>query len=167
MNVTEVPVHILLADAAILTEGVTCGVTFIVMRLLIALGVVKQVALLVSIQPITSPLLSVAEVKIALFVPMLLPLRVHSYVGALPPLVRVAVKVTDVPAQKLFAEATILTDGVTCAVTFIVMLLLVALGVVKQVALLVSIQLITSLLLSVAEVKIALFGPTLLPLRVH
>ena len=76
-------------------------------------------------------------------------------------------KVIEVPAQKLFAEATILTDGITCAVTFIVMLLLVALGVVKQVALLVSIQLITSPLLSVAEVKVALLIPSVLPLSSH
>ena len=84
-----------------------------------------------------------------------------------PPFVGVAVNVTEAPVHILLVEATILTDGVTCAGTFIVMLLLVALGVVAQAELLVRIQLTTSPFTRVVEVKVALLVPTLLLLSCH
>ena len=47
------------------------------------------------------------------------PFNFHWYV-AVPPLVGVAVKVTDVPAQIVLLPGVILTDGVSVEVTVIV-----------------------------------------------
>ena len=82
-------------------------------------------------------------------------------------MVGVAVNVTLVPAQILLAEDAILTAGVTLAFTIMVMLLLVADGVDKQLALLVSTQVNTSLLFNVDTVKIGLFVPTFVPFTFH
>lgn len=78
-----------------------------------------------------------------------------------------AVNVTLVPAQILLAEDAILTAGVTLAFTIMVMLLLVADGVDKQLALLVSTQVTISLLFNVDTVKIGLFVPTFVPFTFH
>ena len=55
------------------------------------------------------------------FVPALVPFTFHWYAGVVPPLVGVAVKVTDVPAQTGFADgaATTLTGrfGLTVILT--------------------------------------------------
>ena len=53
---------------------------------------------------------------------MFTPFLVHWYVGVVPPLVGVAVKVTDAPAQTAPAGlGAIVTDGVTLLVTVMVM----------------------------------------------
>lgn len=80
-----------------------------------------------------------------LFVPTLPPFNFHWYDGVLPPLVGVAVNVTDVPVQIVLPGlADMLTDGVTVAVTTIVILLLVAVAGEAQEALLVITQVTTS-----------------------
>ncbi len=56
VNVTEVPAHIVVADAAILTDGVCSGFTVMVTLLLVAVDGVAQVALLVNTALTTSPL---------------------------------------------------------------------------------------------------------------
>lgn len=79
----------------------------------------------------------------------------------------VAVNVTLVPAQILLALATMLIDGVRLGFTTIVILLLVPVDEDKQVALLVSTQVITSLLFSVDDVNVDEFDPTFPPLIFH
>ena len=60
-------------------------------------------------------------------VPTSLPFNFHWYEGDAPPLVGVAVKVTDVPAQIApDGDAAIATEGVTFAFTVIVIVLDVA-----------------------------------------
>ena len=101
MNVTEDPdaAGLVPAVIAILTEGATDGFTLIVMLLLLAFGVVAQEELDVSVHATTAPLVSVVVEKVAEFVPAAIPFTDHAYDGALPPLVAVAVNVTDAPAQ--------------------------------------------------------------------
>ena len=70
----------------------------------------------------------------------------------MPPLVGVAVKVTDVPAQILVDDALMLTLGVTLGVTVMVILLDVTDAGEAQLALLVSTALTTSLLVNVLVV---------------
>jgi hypothetical protein len=53
----------------------------------------------------TAPLASVVVVKVAELEPAAAPLTLHAYEGALPPLVGVAVNVTDAPAQLGFVPA--------------------------------------------------------------
>ena len=76
----------------------------------------------------------------------LVPFSFHWYVGVVPPLVGVAVKVTDVPAQTGLAEAAI--DKLTGSSGFTVMVTVfdVAGLPVGQVAFEVSTQVIRSLL---------------------
>ena len=84
--------------------------------------------------------------------PTLLPFFFHWYDGDVPPLVGVAVKVTDEPEQMVEPGfAAMLTDGVLLP-TFMVMLLLVAVVTARQVALLVIVQDITSLLFRLLSV---------------
>ena len=79
----------------------------------------------------------------------------------------VAINVTLVPAQILLALATMLIDGVRLGFTSMVIVLLVPVGEDKQVALLVSTQVITSLLISVDDVNVDEFDPTFPPLIFH
>ena len=111
VKVTGVPAQILFSDASILIEGAAGVVTTIVM-LLLAAGTV-QAALLVSVQLTISLLTSAASVNVALFVPALVPLTIHWYVGALPPFAATAVNVTSVPLQILFADDEIEITGVS------------------------------------------------------
>jgi len=59
-------------------------------------------------------------------VPALTPLSFHWYEGVVPPFTGVAVKVTLVPAQTGFAEATMLTLAVKTGFTVMVMVFEVA-----------------------------------------
>ena len=81
-------------------------------------------------------------------------------------MVGVAVNVTGVPMQILFAEAAIVIEGLPCAVTFMVMLLLVQLAGAAQ-ALLVITQVTASPLANVLLLKVALFVPAGLLLTIH
>ena len=69
VNVTEVPGHIVVEDAVMLTAGIAVELSVIVMLLPVAMGEVIHEALLVSTQLTTSLLLSEAEVNEGLFVP--------------------------------------------------------------------------------------------------
>jgi hypothetical protein len=99
VKVTDVPVQIDVCDAAIDTDGVTFAFTVIVIPFDVTVAGDGQVALLVIRTVTTFPFASVEEVKVALFVPAFTPFTLHWYVGAEPPFVGVAVKVTEVPAQ--------------------------------------------------------------------
>lgn len=76
-------------------------------------------------------------------------------------------KVTDWPAQIAVLVAAILTDGATVPVTVIVTGADVALGVDRQVALLVRLQVTCALLVSVVVVKVVLLIPALTPFTCH
>ena len=67
-------------------------------------------------------------------------------------MVGVAVKVTDVPVQMVVLLAAMLTDGVTAALTVMVIPVLVAVVGLAHAALLVITQVIASLLAKVALV---------------
>ena len=75
--------------------------------------------------------------------------------------------VTGVPAQILFVDAEMFTDGVTGVVTLTVIALLVALTGVAQAALLVVVQLTMSPLAKSLPPNVALFVPVLFPLSNH
>ena len=77
--------------------------------------------------------------------PTLIPFTFHWKLGALPPLVSAAVKITEVPAQILVPWLdVIVTVGKETELTVIEMLLLLALVGFGQAALLVKIQDTTS-----------------------
>ena len=82
-------------------------------------------------------------------------------------MVGVAVKVTAVPAHTLVADGDTETAGVTEVATVIVIPLEVTVEIVEQVALLVTSQVITSLLARVVVVKVDELVPTLLPFFFH
>ena len=80
----------------------------------------------------------------------LLPFLVHWYTGEGPPLVALAVKVTEVPVQILAPGLAVISiAGTLTGFTVMVILLLVAVVGAAQFALLVSTQVITSFVLSV------------------
>ena len=78
-----------------------------------------------------------------------------------------AVNVTGAPAQMLFAEATMLTEGVTRGITLTVIALLATLTGVAQAALLVMVQLTMSPVAKSLPPNVALFVPALFPLSNH
>ena len=135
--------------AVMLTEGTTSGVMVIVMLLLVTVTGLAQGALLVSVQVITSPLLRLLSTYM-IEVPTVTLFFFHWYTGDVPPLVIVAVKVTGVPAHTgLAGLEVIVIAGVSIGFTVMVMALLVTTVGIVQLALLVSTQVTTSLLLSV------------------
>jgi hypothetical protein len=76
--VTVVPAqNVVPGDAVIVTEGLTEGVTFIVMPLLVTTGGIAPVALLVISTVTTSPFANEEEVKVAALVPAGLPFFFH------------------------------------------------------------------------------------------
>lgn len=129
VNTTVELLHTGLLGVVINNEGVTDWVTFIVMALLATVAVVIHAALLVIWQVTTSPFSKLDTVYVGLLVPTVVVPRFHTYTGVVPPLVGVAVKVTDVPEQIAVADAAILTEGVIIGLTVSKALLLVADGV--------------------------------------
>src|SRR5918995_1375007 len=109
------------------TSGSTL-VDVIVIGLLSAVGVDTQARSLVMITVTTSPSFRSSVVNLSESVPASTPLTCHWYDGFAPPLVGVAVKVTEVPSQMLVVEADIDTSGSTL-VDEISISLLVAVGV--------------------------------------
>ena len=78
VNVTLVPAQIVGPESLLmLTEVVTTGFTSIGMLLLTTEEVVTQFSEEVSVQETRSPLFSVVELKVLLFVPALLPFTAH------------------------------------------------------------------------------------------
>lgn len=113
MNVTLVPAQMVVADAEIETAGVTVGLTVIVSELEVAVSGDAQLSDEVITQLTTFPLVSVVVVYVGLLVPVLTPFNFHWYEGLDPPLVGVAVNVTEVPAHIVVpGEAVMLTAGV-------------------------------------------------------
>ena len=99
VNVTDVPVHMVVAVAAIATTGTRLAVTAMVVPALVAVAGDGQVALLVITTVITLPLAGTYVYVEAVAPAITTPPFFHWYVGVVPPLVGVAVNVTDVPAQ--------------------------------------------------------------------
>ena len=85
----------------------------------------------------------------------------------MPPLIGVAVNVTDVPAQIVVCVAETDTVGVTIGLTVTLTLLLVAVGVVGHGALDVSIHHIESVLTMFLVPYVAELIPTLAPFFTH
>jgi hypothetical protein len=83
--------------------------------------------------------------------PTFTPLRVHWYDGVVPPLLGVAVNVTDVPEQMVELPATILTLGVNTGFTVMRMAFEVAVVVDAHKALLVNVTRILSPLANVFD----------------
>lgn len=77
MNVTAVPLQTAVAEALMLTDGVTAVPAEMVTALEIAVAGLAQADEEVIWQVTTSLLLSVADVKVALLLPALLPLTFH------------------------------------------------------------------------------------------
>ena len=76
VNVTEVPLHIVVVEATILTAGSTL-VDVIVIGLLVAVGVDAQARSLVRITVTTSPSFNVVVVNLLESVPLSTPLTCH------------------------------------------------------------------------------------------
>jgi len=108
---------------------------------------------------IWSLLFKVLLVKVLLLFPTCIPLSHQWYIGAAPPLTGVAVKVTGVPAQMLLFGVLIVTDGITDGSTIMEIILLFAVVLVTQDALLVSMQLTWSPLFRVLVENAELFVP--------
>lgn len=87
--------------------------------------------------------------------------------GVEPPFVEVAVNDTKVPEHKEMKLDDMVTVGETEVPIAMVIALLITLVEVAQVALLVSLQTIISLLLKMDEVKTGEFVPTFNPLTCH
>ena len=85
----------------------------------------------------------------------------------MPPLVGVAVNVTDEPAQTVVLGVVILTDGVTAGFTVMVMPVEVAVVVVGQEAFDVITQVTICPLVSVLVVNVALLVPAFVPFTFH
>jgi hypothetical protein len=119
VNVTEVPLHIVVADAATITDGVTSAFTVMIVCTLLAVVGDGQTYELVITTHRLSLLARAALVYVAELVPTGEPFLYHWYTGVAPPLTGMAVKVTDVPAHMVAAEGFPLTDGVRMAFTVI------------------------------------------------
>jgi hypothetical protein len=169
VKVTEAPEQIVVPEPlAILTAGTTTGLTVMVTVLEVAVVGLAQAALDVSTQVTASELARVVEVKVAALVPTLVPFTFHWYAGVVPPLVGVAVKVTEAPEQIVVPKPlAMLTEGVTAVFTVIVMAFDVAVVGLAHGELEVSTQVTASLLARVVEVNVAAFVPTFVPLTFH
>lgn len=118
VKVTDAPGQIVVADAAMETDGVIRSFTVITITLLVTEAGAGQTAFEVTITVTLSVLVSVEEVKVELFVPTFTPFTCHWYEGLAPAFVGVAVKVTLVPAQILLPGlAEIKTEGTVEGVT--------------------------------------------------
>ena len=77
MKVTDEPEQTVVLGVVILTDGVTAGVTVMVMPVEVAVVVVGQAAFDVITQVTVCPLVSEVVVNVALLVPALVPLTFH------------------------------------------------------------------------------------------
>ena len=155
VKVTEAPEAEGLVPAvrAITTDGTTDALTPMVIELLAAVVDVTHDELDVIVQATTAPAVKVVVVKVAELVPAAAPFTVQAKVGVLPPLVGVAVKVTDAPAQVGLVPvvSAMLTAGADGADTVIVIAFEVAGLPSTPLKLEVITQVTTSLLTKVEE----------------
>ena len=114
-----------------------------------------------------SELLNVDELKVGLLVPTFAPFTFHWYVGVVPPLVGVAVKVTGVPGHIVVADADTVTEGTGAGVTVIGIAALAAVNGDAHAAFEVITTVTLSLLFNVPEENTALFVPTFTPFTFH
>jgi hypothetical protein len=139
--------------------------------MLIALEVaglpVAHVAFEVKTQVTISPDARAAFVYVVILVPTLVPFNFHWYAGVAPPLVGVAVNVTEVPEQTGFAEAAILTLTGKFGLTTIVIVLEVAGLPVTHDAFEVNTQVTISPDARAAFVYVVLLVPMLTPFNFH
>lgn len=77
VKVTLVPAQTLLVEGVMVIDGVSIGLTTIVILLLVAVADVTQVALLVKMQETILPLLKVADEKVELLAPACIPFTNH------------------------------------------------------------------------------------------
>ena len=77
MNVTEAPEHIVVVGVVMLTDGVTAGLTVIVIAFDVAVVGDAQVAVEVITQVTIAPVVSVLVVYVALLVPTFVPFTFH------------------------------------------------------------------------------------------
>ena len=168
VKVTVFPLQILVEDAAIETDGVT--EEFTVILIVFDEAVVGELhnALDVNTHEIASAFTSVVvEYEEAVAPGIFVPFFFHWKVGVPPPLVALAVKVTDVPEQTVVAEVLIVILGAVVGVTVIVTAFEVADVVVAQATLDVNTQVTTSLFASVVDPNVAEFVPTFPPFTFH
>lgn len=101
--------------------------------------------------------------------PTFVPLTFHWNAGVVPPLVGVAVNVTEVPVAVGFVPAVIemLTDGATDGFTLILMLLLVAVVEVAHVEFEVIAHATTAPFVRVVVVKVEELVPAAAPFTLH
>ena len=136
MKVTDVPLQMVVDEAAMLTLTGRFVVTDIVTVLDVAGLPVAHPILEVSSQVTASPLFNVLLAKVALFEPTDTPFTYHAYTGVVPPFTAVAVKVTGVPSQMVPAgEAAMLMLTGCSGATSITMVFEAAGLLVAQVAL--------------------------------
>ena len=167
VKVTEALGQMVVAEAAILTDGTGAGLTVMAIPALVAVTGDAQVALDVITTVTLSLLLRVVDVKVGLFVPTFEPFTLHWYTGVVPPFTGVAVNVTDVPGQIVVWDATTDTDGTGAGFTVMLISVLVAEVGEAQVAFDVSTTVTLSLLLRVVDENVGLFVPTFTPLTLH
>lgn len=91
-----------------------------------AVGAEVQTSLEVISTVTLLPSVRVEVVKVGLLVPTLFPFTFHWYIGVVPPLVGVAVKVIEFPGQISVSVAETVTDGVTIGRTIMEIALLSA-----------------------------------------
>lgn len=115
------PTHVV----SLIVLNVTLGTRFVIVvieySLELALGVVAHGEFEVILQTILSLFCTLVMVTVSFVAPeIVIPFRVHSYTGAVPPLVGVAVNNADAPEHKFIALVEIETDGVAFFSTVIV-----------------------------------------------
>lgn len=122
MKVTLAPAHIGPgSDDTMLTVGVTIGAIEAVIVLLETEALLVQPSIPLMVQLTDVPSIRELVVKVFEFVPTGLPPATQLYIGALPPLVMVAVKVIFVPLQTVpLGLEVILMVGIRIGFTVIV-----------------------------------------------
>ncbi len=167
VNVTFAAAQTVKEGVEILTDGLTEGLTVIVIALDAILFEEGQTAFEVNMQVTISPFASVELLNELLFVPTFTPFSFHWKAGLAPPFVILAVNVVFVPAQIVFVPVLIEIVGRTVVFTVIATAFEFALGVVIQVAFEVNAQVMISPFANEDEAKVALFVPAFIPLIFH
>ena len=156
VKVTEVPAQIVLSASEELILTLTGKFAFTVVVIVFDVAGFPEVhtSLEVNTTFTTSPFASAVVVYVALLVPTSTLFFFHWYEGVEPPLVGVAVKVTEVPAQIILSASEELILTLTARFGFTVVVIPVAVTTVpdEQVALEVIATVIRSLFASVEVV---------------
>ena len=167
VNVTEVPAQIAVpGETPKLTEGVK-AVPNVIVFISVAVAGDAQLELEVISTFTTSLFAKLSRIKVAPVSAWTVVLIVHLYVGVVPPLVGVAVNVTEVPAQiAVPGETPKLTEGVK-AVPNVIVFISVAVAGDAQLELEVISTFTTSLFAKLSRVKVAPVSAWTVVLIVH